>query len=184
MGILVDHQLRALLPYLVPNDDERDESLINPASLDIRVGAQVRKGELLYDLKAQTVQVVTDKGRPVTDPEPFFASPERPGVLMLPGDFALVSCYERIHVPNDMAMDLRLKSSRAREGWNHSLAFWVDPGWDGYLTMELQNVGGSELYLVYGQRMAQVILHVLHGTPDKPYAGRYQGATGVEGSKG
>jgi dCTP deaminase len=81
-------------------------------------------------------------------------------------------------------VDLRLKSSTARMGWNHSLAFWVDPGWSGVLTMEVQNISKGPLRLTYGQRFAQIIVHELSSlTGEHSYQGRYQGATTVEAAK-
>lgn len=145
----------------------RDElhALVNPASIDIRVG--------------RTAIVETSFGRMEKMIIPST------GLTLEPGDFALVDTWESFNVPNGYAMDLRLKSSTARRGFDHSLAFWVDPGWRGVLTMEIKNVLQYHgLKLVPGERFAQVIVHKLSGMSDKPYAGRYNGATSVEESKG
>lgn len=87
-------------------------------------------------------------------------------------------------VPNDLAVELKLKSSRAREGFDHSLAFWFDPGWDGIGTLEIHNMNRLQtLTLEYGMRFAQIIVHKLDVPVTNPYAGRYQNATSVEAAK-
>lgn len=87
-------------------------------------------------------------------------------------------------VPNDLAMELKLKSSRAREGFDHSLAFWFDPGWSGVGTMEIHNMNRLQsLTLTYGMRFAQCIYHKLDVPVTTAYQGRYQNATSVEAAK-
>lgn len=165
MTILCDLDLLTLLrDGLVA---EPDFALINPASVDIRVGSKMIM-ESPWD----------DGGMTKHERIP----PE--GHWVWPGQLVLVETYESFKVPNGYAMDLRLKSSMARRGWNHSLAFWVDPGWDGKLTMEVRNdLQRSPLLLRPGERFAQVIVHRLSGPSQHPYSGRYKGATGVEGAK-
>ena len=153
-----------------------EESLINPASVDIRVGnSRIRESEIMYF-----------NGQRDTGWEPFSLESftQSYPLQINPGQVILLSTLETINVPNGYAIDLRLKSSVARAGWNHALAFWFDPGWSGVGTMELQNITRYQtLTLWSGMRIAQVIVHRLSGPADKPYAGRYQGAMSVEGAK-
>jgi len=61
------------------------------------------------------------------------------------------------------------------------IAFWVDPGWDGILTMEIQNVTKHQILpLTAGMRFGQMIVHQLDQPALKPYHGRYHGADRVE----
>lgn len=136
--------------------------MVNPASIDICIGVSNIYRGVECDITGRTVD------------NPIYL--ER-------GAFMLCSTLERLKVPLDCAMDLRLKSSRARAGYNHSLAFWFDPGWDGIGTLELQNVGYEPLPIYPGLRIGQIIYHRLVAPCDKPYAGRYQAATTVEGAK-
>lgn len=137
-----------------------DPTLLNPASIDIRIGRNVIREQSVIS--------------PIPDE----------GIEVLPGEWLLVETFESFKVPNGYAMDLRLKSSMARLGWNHSLAFWVDPGWCGRLTMEIQNVRRFDpLRLKVGQRFSQVIVHKLSDFASRPYGGKYNNAERVEGSK-
>lgn len=158
MTVLCDFTLHERLHELIL---EPDHSLVNPASVDIRIGRYVkREWGQQWDLAQD--------------------GPYRLG----PGEFLLASTYEHLLVPRDLAVELKLKSSRAREGFNHSLAFWFDPGWSGIGTMEISNLNRAKtLVLEYGMRFAQIIVHKLDQPVLKPYDGRYQNATSVEAAK-
>lgn len=162
MSILSDIYLEELLSKgLIA---EPDYSMVNPATIDIRVGLTARR-EMAFG-HWEDIELPTD------------------GIEVAPGEFLLLATYESFRVPNGYAMDLRLKSSTARRGWDHSLAFWVDPGWEGVLTMEVRNVlRFNSLRLVPGERFAQVIVHKLIGASNRLYAGRYLGAESVELAK-
>jgi dCTP deaminase len=141
-----------------------DPSLVNPASIDIRIGKEIRvysEIEGWQTLDLANLQTYT----------------------MRPHEFILASTYERLKVPLDCAMDLRLKSTRARQGFDHALAFWFDPGWDGIGTMELVNNAPYLLKVHYQMLIGQIIYHRLMEPCEKPYTGRYQGASSVEGAK-
>ena len=102
-----------------------------------------------------------------------FVTPE---IVLSPGDAVLASTIEYITMPPDCAGVLYLKSSLARDGLDHALAGFVDPGFEGCLTLELHT--HREIILVAGQRLVQLVLYRMEGQPDIPYNGRYQGQRG------
>jgi dCTP deaminase len=81
-----------------------------------------------------------------------------------------------------------LKSSRAREGLEHLLAGYCDPGWHGSrLTLELHNSRRfHNIPLWPGMKIGQMVFHVIAGTPERTYreTGRYNGDTQVTASRG
>lgn len=94
---------------------------------------------------------------------------EMPG----PGSFALASTLERWSVPDDLAVHVRDKSSLVRRG----LAVFnthVDPGFRGWLTLELVYHGTGRLRLPAGAPIAQAVFELLDEPTEQPYAGRYQ----------
>jgi len=161
--ILSDRELKPLMRTLVGHEDM---DFLNPASIDICIGetAEIDFGKFdAVDLRSYTKK------------HPY---------LLRAQQFANIATFETITVPKLYAVDLRLKSSRAREGYNHSLAFWVDPGWSGVLTMEIQNVLLARTLPLYpGLRIAQIIVHELSSLPVNPYCGKYNNATTVQRSK-
>jgi dCTP deaminase len=159
--ILADGSLKALLSTFIR---EPDESMVNPASIDIRIGKR-----LLQENPGNIWVSHALEDQPYT---------------LTPGELILVETYEHITVPNGYTMQLFLKSSMARQGFNHALAFWVDPGWSGVLTMEVSNdLRYGHLSVYYGMRFAQMVIQKLDHPAERPYQGKYQHATGVEASK-
>lgn len=173
MAILSDTTLNSMLYQFV---QQPDFSLVNPASIDIRIGKTIiLENDFTSPLSKDAMTDPINLEHNYSSKYPYW---------LAPGEFALVSTYETIMVPNGYAIELKLKSSTARKGFNHSLAFWVDPGWNGILTMEIQNVlKRHHVPLWYGMRFAQLIVHTLDKQATYPYQGRYQNASQVEAAK-
>lgn len=103
-----------------------------------------------------------------------------------PRDFVLLELQEYIKLPNNITGDFVLKSSRAREGWNHSLASFCDPGYQGRLTLEVENLRRYALLPLYkGLKIGQLIFTECEH-PERPYSvtGRYYKDQFVQKSKG
>jgi dCTP deaminase len=93
-----------------------------------------------------------------------------------PGEAILASTIEYIKMPKNAAGVVYLKSSLARLGLDHALAGWVDPGFEGQLTMELH--AHRPITLHAGQPIIQLVLMKTDGPVSKPYDGKYQGQRG------
>jgi dCTP deaminase len=150
-----------------------DPALINPASLDVRLG-----GTLLIE-SAQGPEMV---------PYPLHHHSEAEPYWLQPGQFVLAQTVETFHLPPTVAAQFMLKSSRAREGLEHLMAGYCDPGWSGsVLTLELHN--SRQLHPVPlwpGMKIGQMVFHRMDATPLRSYAltGRYNGDATVMASKG
>lgn len=106
--------------------------------------------------------------------------------LLKPGEFVLGVTAEYVRIPVDMEAQLQLKSSRAREGFNHALAGYIDPGFMGNITLEIHNLNRyHDLILKPGMLMCQLRFMKLAGVPSRSYAvtGHYHGDTTVQASK-
>ncbi len=77
---------------------------------------------------------------------------------------------------------MKLRSSLAREGLIGSFA-WVDPGWDGNLTLGLFNVSNEPVRLDYSERFVQIAFIRLERPAKNPYRGNYQGSKNLVLSK-
>ena len=172
MTILADWEITALCNggMVTPFDPE----LINPASLDVRLG-----GALLIES--------------VSSPEawcpyPLHQHTEAKPYLLVPGQFVLAQTIETFHLPSDIAAQFMLKSSRARSGLEHLMAGYCDPGWSGsVLTLELHN--SRQLHPVAlwpNMKIGQMVFHRMSATPLRDYrvTGRYNGDQQVTASKG
>ena len=73
--------------------------------------------------------------------------------ILHPGEFVLGSTLERVKLPDDLVARLEGKSSLGRLGLLiHSTAGFIDPGWDGHVTLELSNVANLRSRSTSGRR--------------------------------
>lgn len=171
MSILVDHEIAALCA--AGGVEGYDAALINPASLDVRLGERI---------------LIESVQSPDLVPYPLHHHDEGNPYLWQPGQFILAHTQEILHMPDDLVGEFRLKSSRAREGVDQALAIWIDPGYHGSsLTLELRN--NRQLHPIpiwCGMRIGQLVWHRLSAKPTNSYrdTGRYNGRVSVQGSLG
>lgn len=95
------------------------------------------------------------------------------GHYLAPGAFALASTWERFTMPNDMIAFVHDKSTWARLGLAVQNTV-IEPGWDGFLTLELTNHGIKTITLERGMPIAQIVFHFLDKPTEMPYRGKYQ----------
>lgn len=156
MAVLADWEIKARCvgsEMVVPFDAE----LLNPASLDLRLGNHLMV-ESIYSTELVRIDI-SDK----TEDEPF---------MLQSGEFCLAETLELFNLPDDISAQFVLKSSRAREGYNHLLAGWCDPGWaNSRLTLELKNERLHHVLPIFpGLKIGQMVFHVMSNTPLKSYA--------------
>jgi dCTP deaminase len=95
------------------------------------------------------------------------------GVHLEPGQFRLASTLERFVMPPSLVGRVHDKSSWARRGLAVQNTI-IEPGWQGYLTLELSNHGPHTLLLKRGMPIAQVTFEQLDEPTQIPYVGKYQ----------
>ena len=77
--------------------------------------------------------------------------------ILHPGEFVLGVTLEWIELPGDLVARLEGKSSLGRLGLViHSTAGFVDPGWQGRLTLELSNLSRLPVTLYRGMKIGQI----------------------------
>jgi len=110
--------------------DPYDDSLLQPSSVDVRVDRFFR---VFHNARYAFIDV-KEPQEELT--ELVEIDDERPFILH-PGEFVLGSTLERIALPDDPVARLEGKSSPGRLGLLiHSTAGFIDPGWDGHVTLE------------------------------------------------
>ncbi len=150
-----------------------NEDLLNPASLDVTLG-----GTILIEVD-HTPDLQPYDITHCTEAEPYWVAP---------GEFFLAETQEIFNLPDHVGAQFVLKSSRAREGWDHAEAGWCDPGWYGSrLTMELRNSRHWHSLPIWpGMKVGQMKFLLVSGRVERSYArtGRYNADLGVTASKG
>ncbi len=81
--------------------------------------------------------------------------------LLHPGTLALVPTLEWIQLPMNLQGFVTARSSWAREGLSIATASFIEPGYEGVITLELANLGQIPIAIYPGLRIAQVALYSL-----------------------
>lgn len=92
---------------------------------------------------------------------------------LLPGTFVLASTVERFDMPDNVLGHVADKSSLARQGIAVQNTI-IEPGWRGYLTLEITNHGPNIVSILRGQPIAQILFHLTDEPVESPYDGKYQ----------
>ena len=181
--VLSDRSIREALAAGRLEIEPLAEDALQPASVDIRLDRQFRvfrnHRESYIDVR-EPVGDLTEVEQ-VEDDEPF---------VLHPGEFVLGSTLERVRLGPDLVARVEGKSSLGRLGLLvHATAGYVDPGWDGHLTMELSNVANLPTRLYFGMKIGQLSFLELTTPAERPYGSpelrsKYQGQTGPTASRG
>lgn len=162
--------------------DPYDPQLLQPASIDVRIGHQFRVfNNHLY-----------------SHIDPYYPGdlttvvPIPPGdhFVLHPGEFVLATTLETVALDATLAARIEGKSSLGRLGLlAHSTAGFIDPGFSGQITLELSNVARLPILLWPGMRIGQLCVFALSSPAEHPYGSarlnsRYQGQTGPTASRG
>lgn len=144
---------------------------IGPASLDVRLGNSFAK-----PIKGQRVKLgdeVKYENITVEDGEVLW---------LAPGEFCLATTMEHIRLMNREAAFVQGRSSIGRAGLTVENAGFVDPGFDGHITLELKNESNHSIGLIPGYRVAQLVFMQVTGI-SRVYTGKYQGQVEATGSR-
>ena len=103
--------------------------------------------------------------------------------LLLPGQFVLATTMEYFRLPQNLTAFVEGRSSLGRLGLFIQNAGWVDPGFEGEITLELYNANRCAIQLSSGRRVGQLVFAQMDAPAQNPYHGKYQGQRGATGSR-
>ncbi len=173
------------LLVITPIIDAKEQ--FQPSSFDVRLGVEFRT---LKISKFEYLDILKEPKEAISDIKNYvehYSVRYNEKFVLHPGAFVLGCTLEYIKMPIDLAARLEGKSTWGRVGLEvHSTAGFVDPGFDGCLTFELQNVGRIPIPLYPGIRVAQLCFHKIQDT-NIPYkiksTSSYRGRVGLIDSK-
>jgi dCTP deaminase len=180
--VLSDRTIRRLLAEGRIEIDPFDESLVQPSSVDVRVDRFFR---VFHNNRYPFIDVKLEQ-------EDLTELVEVPGdqpFVLHPGEFVLGSTLERVRLPDDLVARLEGKSSLGRLGLLiHSTAGFIDPGWDGHVTLELSNVANLPVTIYPEMKIGQISFVQLTEPAEVPYGtgeigSKYQGQRGPTPSR-
>ena len=187
MAILSDRDLRKLIDkeeaVYVEDGPEIDRDLqIGPSSVDLRLGydfgyLETRK---VNSLDTKEMDDIEDLQRKMT------ATPEE-GVVVHPGEFIIGTTLEKVRIPRNMVARIEGRSSYARLGLiPHAAGGFVDAGFEGQITLEIQNLGNVPITIYPEDRICQMAIETMTSEAENPYGEKadakymhQEGATGA-----
>jgi dCTP deaminase len=153
-----------------------EEDNVEPASMDLRLGEGFKR------------VVQTDKWRTIDthspqDTDAYDCIESETSVRIEPEDFVLATTKERVEIPDDMVAHVLGRSSLGRLGISiHQTAGYIDPGFDGQITLELSNHGPAPVVLHSDDRICQIVFEELSSPALHPYGhegSQYQHQSGA-----
>ena len=144
---------------------------IQPASVDIRLGDT-------FSVVEDNAEGMIDLSSPIS-----YKTIRAQSYLLLPGQFVLATTMEYVALPDDLTAFVEGRSSLGRMGLFIQNAGWVDPGFDGEITLELYNANRCAIRLEAGRRIGQLVFAKMDRAAEHPYRGKYNGQRGATGSR-
>lgn len=169
--ILSDRTIIKMLEEKTLSISPLEEGQIQPASVDVRLG--------------NTFCIVEDSSKGIIDLENEiqYKTIRSDTYILLPNQFVLATTMETFHLPNHVTAFVEGRSSLGRLGLFIQNAGWVDPGFQGEITLELYNANRCAIELKAGRRIGQLVFAQMDDIALNPYRGKYQGQKGATGSK-
>ncbi len=168
--ILTDRTIRDMIDKGELAIEPLETKQIGPASVDLRLGdvfLTPRATEGLFSMS-----------------EPIEYERVQAAEFIIPAHgFVLATTQELIRLPNHLTAFVEGRSSVGRLGLFIQNAGWVDPGFEGALTLELFNANAAPMRIVAGRRICQLVIARADGPVEKPYRGKYQGQLETTGSR-
>jgi dCTP deaminase len=180
--ILSDRSLREAIQAGRIVLDPFDPANIQPSSIDLRLDRYFR---VFRNHTSRVIDVKEDQ----EDLTELVEIDDAGCFILHPGEFVLGATMERVAVPDDLVARIEGKSSLGRLGLLiHSTAGFIDPGFDGHITLELSNVANLPITLYPMMKIGQVSFLSMTTPAENPYGSgplgsKYQGQRGPTPSR-
>jgi len=180
--ILADVTIRELVDSGALGIEPWDPSLVQPASVDVRLGSEfgvMRNNRLTHIDPFVQNDALMDE----------VTTPEGEEFVLHPGEFALGHTAEVFRLPDDVVGVVNGKSSLGRLGLLvHATAGYVDPAFCGSIVLELSNVSTLPILLRPGMKIAQMVFQRMDRPAARPYGhpdlgSKYQNQRGAQASR-
>jgi len=169
--ILSDKTIKAMLDSGDLVCEPIDDKAIQPASIDCRLG------DHFLVLEDNQMDIIT------LDGDIKYREINNDSITIPPHSFLLATTQEYIKIPDNLTAFVEGRSSIGRIGLFIQNAGWVDPGFEGRITLELYNASSLPIKLQAGKRICQLVFCQMDEKADNPYRGKYQGQSRTVGSK-
>lgn len=185
MAILSDKTIKEYLKEgKIGFEPLTDEKQIQPSSIDMRLGDEFKVFKVI-----RKPYIDPDDEEDLTSYMESTIVPEGEAFIIHPNEFALATTLEYVKLPDDIVARVEGRSSMGRLGVTmHVTAGFIDPGFEGRITLEISNIGSMPVALYPGQRVCQIVFETMTTPSELPYGhpdrnSKYMGQTRPESSR-
>lgn len=168
--VLSDRKIKELIKNKILEITPFGENAVQPASVDCTLGSKY----LIID--SNNMDLLT------LDSKILYKEIESEYITIPSHSFILATTNEYIKLPNNLTAFVEGRSSIGRMGLFIQNAGWVDPGFEGKITLELYNANSLPIKLRSGRRICQLVICEMDQDAENPYRGKYQGQNDTTGS--
>lgn len=174
--VLSDEEIKARIEQDSITIEPFVEDNVEAASVDLRLGnefVEYYSSEGDDEIIDAREQAETEYGQHI----------ESDQIVVYPDNFILATTMETIGLPDDVAANVVGRSSLGRLGVEiHKTAGYIDPGFEGEITLEIVNDNPRPVRLYADDRIAQIVFHEMTVRATEPYGhdqSQYQHQSGA-----
>lgn len=171
--ILQDTEIRKLVcnGLIMPYRDEQ----LQPASYDVTLGHKFMSFHPTNDVHQTYIDAAS--GRILCGSYSEIDNGPDACYILQPNEFILGHTIETVKIPNNIAARFEGKSSLGRLGLaTHITAGFIDPGFEGQITVEIKNENSLAIVLTPGMKIGQICFMQMLGEPKRPYGSEFLGS--------
>lgn len=162
--------------------DPFDEDQLQPCSYDVRLDSRIKRFAKTNDL---AIHIINGSSKELHGVSMDTINVANMAYALRPGEFILGSTVEAVSIPDYLACRFEGKSSLGRIGlMTHVTAGFIDPGFQGTITLEIKNENQFPILLKPGMLIGQLCFIRLNTKVDRMYGSvelgsHYQNQIGV-----
>ncbi len=182
--ILTDHDIASRIESGAIGYEPFDYRFLNPASVDMTLHPTLRIPKCNLDGASEDHEEIDM--REVRPGHTELAEMHSGGYRLMPGRFLLACTNESVRLPDNIVARVEGKSSIGRVGLAvHITAGFIDPGFEGQITLEVANLSPWPIRLHEGMRIGQIAFQETLSRASKPYGkvGHYMNQQGPTESR-
>lgn len=179
--LLPDHMIRRDIALGHIKIDPIEPWMIQPATVDVQLGNEL----MWYRINSSQMLTIPVDPFSTVDEDSMVRYIVADSFILKPGQFCLATTLQTIGIDDSVAARVEGKSTLGRHGLIvHSTAGFIDPGFNGQITLELSNISNRPLILRPKMPIAQISFMQLAAPVQVPYGdpflgSHYQGQMGV-----
>ena len=176
--ILSDRDIKARIQagdIVITSLEDDHMKNIHASSMDLRLGKY-------FKVYKRSRQALLDPANPETlkDCTDLIELDGDKPYIVQPNEFVLGVTHEKLKLADDLVARVEGRSSLGRLGIIvHSTAGYVDPGFEGTITLEITNINSMPVALHPGMRVCQLAFETMSSPAEVPYYkkshSKYQG---------